>query len=231
MVGMKDCREISHHLLEFSVWGVLALAGLCEHHCLSGAVWGSLCCAQHGETAAPQGKQIPGLFPKAVWLVWIQPHRFPLCTSFVCTGFKHMCQKLIYSDPSTPRVDCCCLVWWRSRRLRWHLGTRGCWVRVGGTTQPLRGGRGTAGRKHCCQRKCLLARLIWKGILPTRGTWADEMRGTFWDLTNMFHYKFGPQTTEGFVRYVFFISQGKLLPLWQHCKIHIFCLKKVHAWN
>lgn len=83
------------------------------------------------------------------------------------------------------------------------------WV---GAAQPWEVGEGQQ-EANIAARAVPLAGLLWKGILPRRGTRADEMRGTFWDLTNTFHYESGPQTTEGFVMNVFFISQGKLLPL------------------
>lgn len=49
-----------------------------------------------------------------------------------------------------------------------------------------------------------------KWIPPKRDAPADEMRGTFWDLTNMFHYKFGPQTTEGFLNICIFNKPGEV---------------------
>ena len=86
-------------------------------------------------------------------------------------------------------------------------------------------------QKKYCQRTYLLAGLVWKWILPKRDTPTDEMRGTFWDLTNMVHYKFGPQTTEGVLIYVFFISRGSCCHYASTVKSVFFYRERVDAWN
>lgn len=177
-----------------------------------GLVWVPPCAVlSRGKRQRPRGSKSQDYFPKLFDLSRSNLAAFFSARNLFAAGFSTYVSEINLFRPLSLSGETLCVGLMGGREAEVAPGDRGMpsaeWV---GAAQPLGGGRGTAERKRCCQRKCLLARLIWKGILPRRGTRADEMRGTFWDLTNMLHYRFGPQTTEGFVIYFFFRKPGEV---------------------
>lgn len=174
---MKDCREISHHLLEGSVWGVLAL---------SGAVWALLSvrgwcgyhrvlCSAEGNSSAP-GEANPRIISQSC-LTCLDPTSLLSSLHVICLPqvFQHMFQKLIYSDLSACRAKLRVLVW--GGEGGWG-GTWGPWdaeCGVGGSsTAPWRWERDS-------RKKTLLPKKMPFSKAHLEGDSSQERHSGWWD--------------------------------------------------